>query len=134
MYINITRPYKDSGNMTIELDNISINLTWEEQVDLFKKLDEELNDGYTREVMDEQIQELRDEVHFLRRELNLDSDENTEDQVEFDGGFEEFKQLFESKGGYKLSTNNIDILLYNDKDEVVTAYTSNNPNYKNSEE
>jgi len=33
-----------------------------------------------------------------------------------------------------LSTNNIDILLYNSKDEVVTAYTSNNPNYKNGEE
>jgi len=33
-----------------------------------------------------------------------------------------------------LSTNNIDILLYNGKDEVVTAYTSNNPNYKNGEE
>jgi len=33
-----------------------------------------------------------------------------------------------------LSTNNIDILLYNDKDEVVTAYTSNNPNYQNGEE
>ena len=33
-----------------------------------------------------------------------------------------------------MSTNNIDILLYNDKDEVVTAYTSNNPNYQNGEE
>jgi len=32
-----------------------------------------------------------------------------------------------------LSTNNIDILLYNAKDEVVTAYTSNNPNYQNGE-
>lgn len=30
-------------------------------------------------------------------------------------------------------TNNIDILLYNDKNEVVTAYTSNNPNYKNDD-
>lgn len=28
----------------------------------------------------------------------------------------------------------MDILLYNDKDEVVTAYTSNNPNYKNGDE
>ena len=28
----------------------------------------------------------------------------------------------------------MDILLYNDKDEVVTAYTSNNPNYQNGEE
>jgi len=28
----------------------------------------------------------------------------------------------------------LDILLYNDKDEVVTAYTSNNPNYKNGDE
>jgi len=33
-----------------------------------------------------------------------------------------------------LSTNNIDILLYNDKDEVVTAYTSNKSNYKNGGE
>ena len=33
-----------------------------------------------------------------------------------------------------MSTNNIDILLYNKRDEVVTAYTSNNPNYKNGEE
>jgi len=28
----------------------------------------------------------------------------------------------------------VDILLYNSKDEVVTAYTSNIPNYKNGEE
>jgi len=33
-----------------------------------------------------------------------------------------------------LSTNNIDILLYNNKDEVVTAYTSNASNYQNGEE
>jgi len=33
-----------------------------------------------------------------------------------------------------LSTNNIDILLYNNKDEVITAYTSNNPIYQNGEE
>ena len=33
-----------------------------------------------------------------------------------------------------MSTNNIDILLYNDKDEVVTAYTSNASNYQNGEE
>ena len=32
-----------------------------------------------------------------------------------------------------MSTNNIDILLYNSKDEVITAYTSNNPNYQNGE-
>jgi len=32
-----------------------------------------------------------------------------------------------------LSTNNIDILLYNDKDEVVTAYTSNIFNYKKND-
>ena len=28
----------------------------------------------------------------------------------------------------------MDILLYNSKNEVVTAYTSNNPNYQNDEE
>ena len=33
-----------------------------------------------------------------------------------------------------MSTNNIDILLYNNKDEVITAYTSNNPIYQNGEE
>ena len=32
-----------------------------------------------------------------------------------------------------MSTNNIDILLYNDKDEVVTAYTSNIFNYKKND-
>ena len=32
-----------------------------------------------------------------------------------------------------MSTNNIDILLYNDKDEVVTAYTSNASNYEKND-
>lgn len=75
MHINITRPYGDAGIMTIELDNISINLAWEEQVDLFEQLDKELNDGYIREDMENQIRELKDEVRYLKRELNIDDDE-----------------------------------------------------------
>jgi len=35
---------------------------------------------------------------------------------------------------YNKGGNTIDILLYNKKDEVVTSYTSNNPDYKNNDQ
>jgi isopropylmalate/homocitrate/citramalate synthase len=83
MYINIIRPYKDFGDIIIEFDNVSIRFNKDNLNEIFEKLDEELNDGYTRDVMDEQIQELKDEIHYLQRELNIDIDGDAQEEFDF---------------------------------------------------
>ena len=71
MYINIIRPYKDFGDIILEFDNISIRFSKDNLSEIFKKIDNELNYGDTREELQSKIFELEDEISMLQRELGL---------------------------------------------------------------
>lgn len=82
MNIEIVKPYQNSEQRIITFDNITITLDGKEMYILLETLDNELNYGYTREDLENKIEDLESELE-AEKELQKMSDQDRKVLSEF---------------------------------------------------